>query len=203
MIEAAFVTPVFFLLIFGIIEFGFLFRNYLTVSNAASVGARSASVAGNDDDADFFTLRSVNHALGAINLKDLESIVIFEADGPDSKPPANCTGPTGASQVSSGAQKGCNVYNAYDLSRGLIEIDPISGDEVPTRNFGCLPATGTEPASVDIAFCPADRDPRLPNPDYVGVYVAVSHKMITGFFGSDRTLTDTKVIRIEPERAVS
>ncbi|MEZ5378754.1 MAG: pilus assembly protein [Acidimicrobiales bacterium] len=200
MVEAAFVTPVFFLLIFGIIEFGFLFRDYLTVSNAASVGARSASVAGNDLDADFFTLRSVNHGLAAINLQDLESIVIFEASGPDDEPPANCIGPTGTSQVSSGSQRGCNVYHAYELSLGLVEDDGL-GNEVATTYFGCHPATGSDPASVDISFCPSSRDPRLPDPDFVGVYVAVNHKMITGFFGTNRTLTDTKVIRLEPERA--
>ncbi len=202
MVEAAFVTPVFFLLIFAIIEFGFLFRNYLTVSNAASVGARSASVAGNDLDADFFTLRSVNHGLAAINLRDLESIVIFEADGPDDEPPANCIGPSGTSQAPSGTQRGCNVYHAYELSLGLVEDDG-AGNEVPTNNFGCHPATMADPASVDIAFCPTARDPKLPDPDFIGVYVAVNHRLITGFFGSDRTLTDTKVIRIEPERATS
>ncbi len=196
MVEAAFVTPVFFLLIFGIIEFGFLFRNYLSVSNAASVGARSASVAGNDSDADFFTLRSLNHGLAAIDLRDLNQIVIYEARGPDDPPPANCLGSGGTSQVPSGSQRGCNVYNAYDLSLGLVDE---FGD--PTTFFGCYPATGTEPESVDIDYCPADRDPRLPDPDYVGVYVSVDHQMITGFFGSARTLSDSKVIRIEPERA--
>lgn len=202
MVEAAFVTPVFFLLIFGIIEFGFLFRNYLAVSNAASQGARAASVAGDDADADFFTLRSLQHGLAAIDLQDLETLVIYEASGPDDPPPANCIGPSGASQAPSAGQRGCNVYNAFSLSLGLVEDDGAGGTQ-PTNNFGCVPATGTDPASVDIVFCPTDRDPRLPDPDYIGVYVAVNHQMITGFFGQTRTLTDSKVIRLEPERATA
>ena len=201
MVEAAFVTPVFFLLIFAIIEFGLLYRDYLTVSNAASQGARTASVSGDDVSADFFVLQSVNHGLAAANLQDLESIVIFEALSPSDSPPPACLGPTGTNQVSTthtgGNQRGCNVYFAADLFKGIIDA---GGN--PTKFFTC-----TEVEAIDDGWCPVNRKttlidsgPTQNGPDYVGVYVAIEHQMVTGFFGSTRTLTDTKIIRIEPER---
>lgn len=38
----------------------------------------------------------------------------------------------------------------------------------------------------------------LVNHDWVGVYVRTTHSWVTGFFGSDRTLTDFTVMRLEP-----
>jgi uncharacterized iron-regulated membrane protein len=42
--EMAVVLPVFCLLLFGIIQFGILFNNYVTVTDAARAGARKAAV---------------------------------------------------------------------------------------------------------------------------------------------------------------
>lgn len=42
--ELALVLPVFCLLLFGIIQFGILFNNYVTVTDAARAGARKAAV---------------------------------------------------------------------------------------------------------------------------------------------------------------
>jgi hypothetical protein len=37
-----------------------------------------------------------------------------------------------------------------------------------------------------------------PGPDALGVYLKVRHDMLTGFFGSAKTLTDNTVVRLEP-----
>ena len=37
-----------------------------------------------------------------------------------------------------------------------------------------------------------------PGPDSLGVYLKVRHDMLTGFFGSTKTLTDNTVVRLEP-----
>jgi TadE-like protein len=37
-----------------------------------------------------------------------------------------------------------------------------------------------------------------PGPDALGVYLKVRHDMLTGFFGSTKTLTDSTVVRLEP-----
>ncbi len=37
-------------------------------------------------------------------------------------------------------------------------------------------------------------------PDYVGVYVEITHKWITGLFGSSIKMSDTSVTRLEPQK---
>jgi Flp pilus assembly protein TadG len=44
MVEFAIVLPLLALLLFGIIQFGIVFRNYLAVTDAVRVGARKAAV---------------------------------------------------------------------------------------------------------------------------------------------------------------
>ena len=46
LIEMAIVTPVLLLLVFGIVDFGFLFQRYVVLTNAAVEGARVASLPG-------------------------------------------------------------------------------------------------------------------------------------------------------------
>jgi Flp pilus assembly protein TadG len=45
LVEFALVIPVFLLLVMGIIQFGFLFKDYIALTDATRVGARQASVA--------------------------------------------------------------------------------------------------------------------------------------------------------------
>ncbi len=44
MVEFALVIPILLLVVFGIIQFGILFNNYLTLTDAVRVGARQAAV---------------------------------------------------------------------------------------------------------------------------------------------------------------
>ena len=50
LVELAFVLPILFMLIFGIIEFGRVFNAYVIVSNAAREGARQAAVGTADSE---------------------------------------------------------------------------------------------------------------------------------------------------------
>ena len=59
LVEAAFITPVLFFLLFSILEFGMAFRDYLAVANTTRDGARAASVYGNDSSADFDILQTI------------------------------------------------------------------------------------------------------------------------------------------------
>ena len=47
MVEFAIVLPVLCLLLFGVIQFGILFNNYITLTDAVRAGARKAAVARN------------------------------------------------------------------------------------------------------------------------------------------------------------
>jgi Flp pilus assembly protein TadG len=53
LIEMAIVTPLLLLLVFGIVDFGFLFQRYVVLTNAAVEGARVATMPGyTSDDAE-------------------------------------------------------------------------------------------------------------------------------------------------------
>lgn len=186
-LEAAFVAPVFFLLIFGIIEFGFLFRNYQTIGASATDAARTASIRGNDPEADFQTLQSFRQTFATWDLQDFEYIVIFEAAGPGSQVPLACK--TGSSVVEK-----CNRYTVADLFK------PVT-DGSSTFFGDC-----THLDALDDAWCPTGRDSSLGGTgvnagvDLVGIYVEAEHKYITGFFKGSSTLSYTQVVRLEPSK---
>ncbi len=182
--EAAFVAPVFFLLIFGVIEFGFMFKDRLTVDNATRVGARAASVVGDDSESDFLILQSISHGLNTMNPDQIQQVIVYRATSPDDPVPASClTGPQ------SGPTEFCNVYTPAAFNEEFYRVDGTQNDF-----FGC------SAASADRYWCPTTRDATLaaPPPDYVGVYVETTHDFITGMFGNGLTLDRTAIVRLEP-----
>jgi hypothetical protein len=188
MTEMALVTPIFLLLIFGVMEFGFLLRNQLTINSAATESARAASVGGNDPDTDFLVLRTVEHGVASMGLQNIRQVVVYRASGPDTDVPTACL----TAPVTATATAGCNRYTAADFFLPLLDS---SGNA--TGNFRC------DTTSVDRYWCPSDRTSSLlaaGGPDYVGVYIEANHDYVTGFFGASRIVRDQKVIRIEPER---
>ncbi|MGF1598103.1 MAG: TadE/TadG family type IV pilus assembly protein [Acidimicrobiales bacterium] len=188
LIEAAFVTPVFFLLLFGIFEFGLLFRNSLTTNNAAQQGARAASVGGRAPDTDYLVLRSIEHGVSAMGLQELEVVVVFRAQSPDDAVPPACL--TNSVAATSPTSVACNRYTASDF---FLEIeDPATG--VATGNWQC------GASAVDRFWCPSGRATSLSTgTDYLGVYVETDHSFITGLFGGGRQLSETRIVRLEPD----
>jgi hypothetical protein len=186
-VEAAFVTPVFLALIFGVMELGFLFRNYLSISNASLAGARAASVAGDDPAADFLVVRTVAHGIEAIGARNVDFVVVYDASPapggqPLKEPPASCL-------FGSSSALSCNRYTKAEFFLSLREPDGT------TPNWECDPTTGR-----DRFWCPTDRETIVGNADYVGVFVQVNHQYLTGLFGDDTKLTSNRVIRIEPTK---
>lgn len=173
------VTPVFLLLVFSILEMGLLFRDSLTTDNASREGARAASTRGNQADADYFVLRTVEHGLDAMGLQRLQYVVVFKATGPDDQIPATC-------RVAS--QPGlCNHYTAADF---FAELDDSFGND--TGNFRC----GTR----DSAWCPTTRETSLSvGTDFIGIHVETRHDFVTGMFSGGNDLGETTVLRLEPD----
>jgi hypothetical protein len=172
MVEAAIVTPLLFMLVFGIIEFGLLFKDYLTVANATRTGARVAAQVGASPTADHAILQAVKGGSGAMDPGKIQRVVVYKASGFDGDVPEACK---------TGSQAGvCNSYTGADLSR-------------PVGDFGC---GAGEP---DASWCPTSRnDQQTDPPDYVGIWIKANHDYFTGFFGSSRTFSDQTVMRIEP-----
>jgi hypothetical protein len=178
MVEAALVTPLFFFIIFAIIEGGLLMRDTLTTANASREGARAAGAAANRPEADFFTLRSVEHGLEAMGLDRLDYVTVFRADGPGSQLPPGCDA---ASQA--------GVCNHYTAAAFFADLDDGGGNN--TGNFRC--------GTLDGAWCPTDRETSLSaGTDFVGVHVQTQHEFITGIFGNGYAIGETTIIRLEP-----
>lgn len=188
-VEAAFVTPVFLLLLFGILEYGLLFRNSLTTTNASQEAARAASIGGRSLEADFITLETLEFGIAAMGLDQLNYVVVFNA---------NTVAPGLGSEIPdghpchTGSQDGvCNRYEAADF---VHELEDAGGD--PTGYFRCT----TSGLNLDGAWCPQTRRSGLgDDSDLVGVYVNTTHTYLTGFFGTSQTLDATTVIRVEPD----
>ena len=174
LVEAAVISPIVILLIIGVIEFGLLFKDYLTVANTTRAGARVATQEASNPTADYQVLQAIKGASSAMNPNKIERIVVFRATSPSGTVPATCKSGTAVTGS-------CNVYVTTDMNR-------------PSSDFGC---TGSSP---DRFWCPTTRlDNQSDPPDYVGVYIQARHDYVTGMFGSARTLTDPTVMRIEPQ----
>jgi len=182
MIESAIITPLLLLLILGIFEFGLAFQNYLGVANTARDAARAASVGADNPNADWRMLLAAERGSAAIDA-DLERIIVYTVSSPSDPVPAAClTSSTGITGV-------CNVYDESDF--GMLE-----------EEFGCALSTLTP--APDEAWCPTDRNAIIDTaagtrPDFIGVYVRMTHDYITGLFGDSVVLEDQIVLRIEPQ----
>ncbi len=179
LVEAAIITPVFFLLVFFVFEMGLLFRDALTTDNASREGARAASTRGNAADADYFILRTVEHGLEAVGLQRLEYVVVFNATGPGDSVPGACR---------SASQPGlCNHYTAADF---FAELDNAGGFD--TGNFRC--------GTLDSNWCPTTRDTTLSGgTDFVGVHVETRHDFVTNLIPGGNQLGETTILSLEPE----
>ena len=186
LMEAAFVFPVLMTLLFGIVEFGFAWRDKITVETATRAGARTASNLGPTAQADYNTLQTVLSAMSSIPTANVDMIVIFDAST-SGTPSATCLGGTSVSNNSAPPNNGtgCNVYTASQFGLG-------------SASYGC---GGSSP---DRFWCPtgAARQNSMSQtngPAYVGVYVKAHRSFITKIFGSTGpTMTSTSVLRLEP-----
>jgi hypothetical protein len=176
LLEFALVAPILILLVFGIIEYGMFFKDYLTVSNTTRAGARVGSAAGSNADADYQILQAVKTAAAALpgGANSIEWVTIYRSATTGGGPTATC-------QTTSSAADRCNVYAPSDFNQ-------------PASRFGC------GPGSLDSVWCPTTRqDSQAIGPDYVGVWVKTTHNFATKLFGASRTITDSVVMRIEPK----
>ena len=182
LVEAAFITPVFALLIFGMVEFGLTFRDYLTVANVSRDSARAASAYGDGLYADYNVIQIALQSSKGFRPNEIQRLVIFDAGSVsgnilDAAHPAHA-----CLTATEGIDGVCNVYDNADLL-------------LAKSSFGCK---ATE--NLDRYWCPNTRETSASGPpDYVGVYVRARHDFITGLFGPGMNLTDVLVMRIEPQ----
>lgn len=179
LVEAAISYGLLFLAIFAVVEFGFAFKDWLSVSQAARDGARAGASLGDSPDADIRILRDVEATLAPIGLKVGTDVRIFRANDP---------GPSYSTSYSYAPGTGCATDAGWS---GTPNPLPGCCDWTPCPEVGR--DTYSEPT-----WEPPCRDVSAPLTDRVGVEVAFHHNWLTGMFGSTSDFTVATDFQIEP-----
>jgi Flp pilus assembly protein TadG len=179
-VEFSFVATLLVTLVLGLFEIGGIWSNHQSVTNASRTGARVGSQLGVGGEADSEALLAIQAALGPL-AADLGRIVIYEADI-NGAMPLPCVSATAG--YSGGSN--CNVYDATSLAN------------MTTPGWW---GSGTSCGTADNNWCSAtERDSAQASATYLGVHVEIEHRSLTSFFGGGTlTMSDTTVMRIEPE----
>jgi hypothetical protein len=175
LVEAVFVTPIFFMLVFGILEVSLAMNDNLALASSVRAGTRVASASGSDAYADYGIIRTIQRESAALPRSQINYIVVYKATGVGAAPDDRCRNGESIDDL-------CNVYRPGDFDR-------------PKVDWGCKDAK-----NLDEYWCPMDRKVSLSGagPDYVGVWMQVEHPWLTRMFGTTLTLDDSSVIRLEP-----
>jgi hypothetical protein len=191
-VEAALVTPILILLVFGMIEFAFVMRDYAGVSSSVRTGARIASTGAGAGPGTCET-------------------------GPEAPPCTSTSSPALAQQAADAIQRAGSAMPADSINYILVYKANQQGFPGGSGNT-TMPAdcSGTPDcvrfvwrASADAfrygggAWSSKTISACFPgsalNPlDRVGVYLNASHPFLSGLFGDQITLSDRAVLDFEP-----
>lgn len=173
-VEMAIVLPLLILLVFGIVEYGLLFKEKMTIASATASAARTGATMGTRDAADMAILDALEAGLfDQVDSSVLISVEIFKAN--------EVTGAKIAGSV-----------NTYTFS-------PL----IPC-NWSPCPSTTPGPPVYGGPWVPASRDTTLEPSggglDVLGIEVDYHHTAVTGLIpGVERDLTERALVRLEPD----
>ncbi len=176
-VEAALVFPVVIILLFGIIEWGLVLREQVEVVSVARSGARTASSLAPQQrpyvpPGEPMTQTVMRSVESAATAMPRNAIdfILVYQAGANGLP-------LSGSYSCAGAEATCDRYTWNDASGAF------------------LPTAGTTWTGSTINSCQGDVGIMS-----VGVYVQATHKMLTGLFGSTKTLSSATVMQFEPQR---
>jgi len=194
LVEAALITPVLMVILLGMLDTAYMYRDYLTVGDAVAEGAKVGAIQGNKTtatgaSADYTIISTMRMDLATIRPADIDRIVVYKA-GPSSfgtplnQVPAQC-------KTSSGPV--ANTCNIYVPLVAFYQVQIGNADY-----FKCL--AGGQPAC---GWNPTDTAARADGPtpydiSYLGVYAKMNHKNVTGLLGASRTIEIASISRLEP-----
>ena len=173
-VEAAIVTPVIMVLLFGIIELGFVFKDYLAVAGAVRAGVRTASA--NPRTANFAQVAAnkVAQTGGAMNFSDVQQLWVFKVD------------PTTNQTIGFSNYSDCNYCVKFRWDSGTKAFVPITGGDT-------WPSTSQNACSLSIGG-PLDR---------IGVYLKLKHDPFTGLVLQTIYISEASILSLEPMPASS
>lgn len=179
-IEAALLVPILMLLLFGVMEWGLVMRDMLSITESARVGARTASALPRQTDFTATTVAAIGQAGSALPKSQLVQILVYKAND------EGFPGPDGATTMTcAGHESTCDRY-VWDAGSNAFVLSPASEPWNPRSGVG---------TAGNVNACPAGQGGP---PDSVGVYVEAIHPWVTGLFGGTRTLRDHAVLPFEP-----
>jgi Flp pilus assembly protein TadG len=167
-VEAAIVTPVVMALIFGIIELGFVMKDYLSVAAAVRAGVRIASASPRMTSFAQTTANEVAQSGVAMNFNDVQQLWVYKADPVTDKP-------TGFTDFSN-----CTVCVKFAWSASTNAFVPTSDNWPSSSQDACSSSSPGGP------------------PDRIGVYLQLKHVAFTNFIFSSLYLSDASVLSLEP-----
>ncbi|MGB7982306.1 MAG: TadE/TadG family type IV pilus assembly protein [Candidatus Nanopelagicales bacterium] len=182
-VEAAILLPLFFLLVFGILEWGLYMRDSLAITESARVGVRTASALPRVENFTQTTVDAMARAGSAIPRSKIEFVYVYKANkqgfpGPDGNETMTCPSAS------------CDKF-VWNPATGAFALDPTS----PPPPWNPKATIGT-PGHVNA--CPSVKAGGPP--DSVGVYVQAKHEWVTKFFGTSRQISDRAVLTFEPRQ---
>ena len=192
MVEMAIVAPFLALMVAGIIEFGTVWRDNLTVTSSSRAATRVVSNLGDNNLADYEALLSLNSGLSAIDGYTLEYVMIYDAVAADGAPDPRCFDSGGDPVPNSGG--GCNVYTGVQVAA----MQSLSCTTSCTE----FPITANCAGGLTADFCPqqdrqTDQTLGLTS---IGVWVRIERDYFTGIFPGDGvTIEDYTVMKVEPQ----
>lgn len=177
LVEAAISYSVLFLALFAIVEFGLVFKDWMSVSQATREGARAGATFGDDLSSDIKVLDGVEDALLPQGWSDGDQVTIFRANNP------------------SASESTLYTYDTdYDCSDPDDMFPP--GD---CCNWSPCPEDHRDDYQLP-DWDPRDRDVTAPVTDRIGVRIELTHEWITSFIGTGTVdLTTTTDFQLEPQ----
>jgi hypothetical protein len=167
-VEAAVMTPVIMALFFGIIEMGFLFKDYLAVAGAVRSAVRIASATPRNVTFSQAAADKVGSTGGAINFKDVEQLWVYKA--------------------ATGTDKPVGFTNFSDCSICVkFHWDPST--KVFVKDSDNWPAADQNACSTSSAAGPPDR---------IGVYLRIKHDPFTGLVLKTVYIAEASIMTLEP-----
>ena len=175
-VEAAIVTPVVMAMLFGIIEFGFFFKDYLAVAGGVRAGVRLASANPRNSSFAQNAANKVAASGQAMSLKDIQQLWVYKVDP---LPPLG-TGtdkPVGFTDFSN-----CTTCVKFRWDAGTNAFIPITGgpDWPASTQNACSSSSSGGP------------------PDRIGVYIQLKHNAFTGLVFNTLNISEASVMTLEP-----
>lgn len=167
-VEAALVTPLVMALFFGIIELGFVFKDYLSVAGAVRAGVRMASASPRTATFAQSAADRVAQTGGAMNFNDVQEMWVYKVAATTDKP-------IGLSDFST-----CTTCVKFRWDTGTRAFVPISDTWSSVSQNACSSSSVGGP------------------PDRIGVYMKLRHDAFTGFVFNTLNISEASILSLEP-----